>query len=105
MSANDEHQGAEVWTPARDCLHEGTCSSPDEWLCCHQDALNFRPGYEARQWRCHCGPCHETEAGRVDLIDTNPIQFIRDNADLDSREIAERYKALLDEIPDEGAEA
>jgi hypothetical protein len=58
VSEDNDSQAAKVWKPARDCLHDGTCSSRNGWLC-HHDGLHFRAGYESRQWRCFCGPCHD----------------------------------------------
>ena len=46
-----------AWAPASDCLHGGACTSRNPWLC-HHDGLRFRAGYDERQWRCMCGPCH-----------------------------------------------
>ena len=58
MSESNDSRGDKVWKPARDCRHDGTCSSRNGWLC-HHDGLHFRAGYESRQWRCFCRPCHD----------------------------------------------
>ena len=55
---NDSHA---AWKPARDCLHEGACSSPSRWLCHEHDGLHFRAGFELRKWCCACGPCHDAD--------------------------------------------
>jgi hypothetical protein len=67
VSEDNESQAAKVWKPAPDCLHDGACSSPDGWLC-HRDGLHFRTGYELRQWRCACGPCHDASERAAALV-------------------------------------
>lgn len=62
--------GPTAWTPAKDCLHDGTCKGPNPWKCHHDmprkhpDGLKG-PNGETEMWHCGCGPCHPPQRAKA----------------------------------------